>query len=227
MVTLPNFSTSSSSTTTGTSSGASNTTTSARPTYTATEIYAFNPDAPIHLLPLQAAGLVFRLGGSPAAYCPSWVERVGGCSDTSVTTFNNCSLVSYWSSVVLIVKANHVQTTWVPGGQSVYLAPDGSLRYTQPHSQYIIPGSLICPLSFTEVRDSDASKVLVAGFGSTGFMACPMLSSNRVRQQWQVYANTVNASVPLRHGNSSSCFDFEAIGIEKTMDASEIAWEYV
>lgn len=114
----------------------------------------------------------------------------------------------------------------MPGGQDIYLAPDGSLRYTPPHSVYMVPGSLSCPLSFTKAKDSDASEVMVAGFGATGFMACPMLSSKRVPQQWQVYANTLNASVPLRHGNSSSCWVFEAVGIEKQISHYAAAWEY-
>lgn len=89
----------------------------------------------------------------------------------------------------------------------------------------MMPGSILCPLSFTSVRDSDATKVMVAGFGATTFMACPMLSSMNVKQQWQVYANTPNASVPLRQGNSSSCWPFEAVGIEK--EVALPAWQYV
>ena len=109
----------------------------------------------------------------------------------------------------------------------MYLAPDGSLRYTQPHSQFIAPGSLICPLTYTQATGSDASEVLIAGFDAAGFMACPMLNSTTVREHWQVYANIPNATVPLIHGDRSSCLDFEVVGIEKAMDGCEIAWEYV
>lgn len=89
----------------------------------------------------------------------------------------------------------------------------------------MVPGSVLCPLSFTQVQDSDASEVMVAGFGATAFMACPMLSSSQVKQHWQIYANTPNASVPLRQGNSSACWTFEAVGIEKELSAP--TWEYV
>lgn len=98
-ITLPTPSTSTSSSSYLTTSSGSNTTTSAKPTYTATQLYAFNPDSPVHLLPFQAAGLVFRLGGVNAAYCPSYVERIGGCSNTNITTMSNCSLVSSYRSL--------------------------------------------------------------------------------------------------------------------------------
>lgn len=66
-----------------------------RPTYTATEVYAFKPGSPIHLLPFQAKGQIFRLNDSPGIYCPSFVEKQGGCSmETNITGINGCALVS-------------------------------------------------------------------------------------------------------------------------------------
>lgn len=71
------------------------TTSTSKPTYTATQVYAFRPNSPIHLLPFQAAGYVFRLGGHNAAYCPSFAEKQGGCTmPTNITGINTCSLVS-------------------------------------------------------------------------------------------------------------------------------------
>lgn len=65
------------------------------PTYTATVVYAFKPDSPIHLQPFQAKGSIFRLADSPGIYCPSFVQRDGGCSmDSNTTGINGCSLVS-------------------------------------------------------------------------------------------------------------------------------------
>lgn len=120
------------------------------------------------------------------------------------------------------------QSTAVSGGQQIYLAPDGSLRYIQAHSMNMRSGSLQCPLSFTQVRDdSDASQIMISGFGSRGFMACPMLSSQSGQQQWQVYANIPNATVPLLRSNASSCLEFEAIGVEKELGHSPAAWQYI
>ncbi|KAK5090842.1 hypothetical protein LTR05_001019 [Lithohypha guttulata] len=187
------------------------TSSTSKPTYTATEIYAVRPGAPFHMIPFQAAGGVFRLGGGNAAYCPLYAEKLGACeARTNITGINGCSL-----------------STVVPGGQSIYLAPDGELKYTPPHSAYMVPGSISCPLSYTEVRDSDASEVRIAGFGATSFMACPMLTTTRVKQQWQVYANTLNASTPLRHENDTTCWVFEAVGVEKQLSHFAATWEYV
>jgi len=67
-----------------------------KPTYTATEVYAFKPESPIHLLPFQAKGSIFRLADSPGIYCPSFVQQDGGCSmDSNFTGINGCSLVSH------------------------------------------------------------------------------------------------------------------------------------
>ncbi len=72
-----------------------------KPTYTATEVYAYKPESPIHLLPFQAKGQIFRLGDTPGVYCPSFVERQGGCSmDTNLTGINGCSLVSSAQCIV-------------------------------------------------------------------------------------------------------------------------------
>lgn len=71
-----------------------------RPTYSATEVYAFKPGSPIHLLPFQAKGQIFRLGDTPGTYCPSFVERQGGCNmDSNITGINGCSLVSSETSL--------------------------------------------------------------------------------------------------------------------------------
>lgn len=71
---------------------------------------------------------------------------------------------------------------------------------------------------------------MISGFGSTGFMACPMLvtTNSQAKQQWQVYANTLNASTPMPNRNSSApCWPFEAVGIEKQLGKPAAAWEYV
>lgn len=112
------------------------------------------------------------------------------------------------------------------GGQQVYLDPDGSLRFTASHSAAIAPGSISCPLK-SEIFNSELSEVLVSGFGATTFMACPMINSTRVPEQWQVYANIPNATVPLLHANSSSCLAFEAIGVKVDLGDSPAAYGYV
>jgi len=64
------------------------------PTYTATELRAIKPGSEIHLLPLNARGLTFQLGGDPAAYCPTQIEEKGAtCPPGNITAVNGCSMV--------------------------------------------------------------------------------------------------------------------------------------
>jgi hypothetical protein len=66
----------------------------------------------------------------------------------------------------------------VPGGQQVYVAPDGALSYTQAHSAYIPPGSIVDGFSRTEGEQ----------FGNLAFkdglIACPTEDSG-----YQVFGN--------------------------------------
>lgn len=68
------------------------------PVYTATQLYAYREDSPIHLLPLQARGLYFQLGGLPTTVCPSFVED---CPPGVLTGINQCELVSGVPSEIL------------------------------------------------------------------------------------------------------------------------------
>lgn len=79
------------------------TSSTSKPTYTATEIYAVRPGTPFHMMPFQAAGGVFRLGGGNAAYCPLYAEKLGACeARTNITGINGCSLVSPRTSSLLV-----------------------------------------------------------------------------------------------------------------------------
>lgn len=114
----------------------------------------------------------------------------------------------------------------VPGGQQIYLSPDGQLKYTAPHSAFMTPGAIACPLVFhTRVDEIGNAEVTTYGFDATGFMACPMLS-NAAYQQWQVYANLPNATVPLLHHNASECTSFVMRGVNVLLGDKPAAWQY-
>jgi hypothetical protein len=114
--------------------------------------------SPVHLLPLQARGGKFYLGGGPpSSYCP--VEVVGDACPPGNTTV----LVGGDKTLSLGVV--------VPGGQEVYIGPDGAMSYTVAHSVFVPEGS---------VRDQwsrEAPATPTQGFGylnfETGFVACP------------------------------------------------------
>lgn len=64
---------------------------SSKPVYTFTQLYAYRENSPIHLLPVQARGLYFQLGGLPTTVCPDFVED---CPPGILTGINQCELVS-------------------------------------------------------------------------------------------------------------------------------------
>lgn len=74
---------------------------SSGPTYTATQLYAYREDSPIHLLPIQARGLYFQLGGLPTTACPS---NVKDCPPGVITGMNQCELVSASSNTILLLS---------------------------------------------------------------------------------------------------------------------------
>lgn len=88
------------------------------------------------------------------------------------------------------------------------------------------PDSIQCPLSFKEYGD-DVSEASIHGFGATSFMACPMIGNEQIPQQWEVYANITNATVPLRNATTAPCLSFEAIGVKYNLGKTSAAFEYV
>lgn len=88
------------------------------------------------------------------------------------------------------------------------------------------PGSIQCPLAFEEYGDN-VSEALIHGFGAKGFMACPMIGDVQIPEQWEVYADVPNTTVPLRGRNASSCLSFEAIGVNYNLGNNPAAFGYL
>ncbi|PYI03829.1 hypothetical protein BO78DRAFT_421273 [Aspergillus sclerotiicarbonarius CBS 121057] len=140
--------------------------------------------SPIHLLPLNAAGGAFYLGGKTSSYCP----LDSGCPAGTETTFAG-------DGSALAVE--------VPGGQEVYVNPSGALSFTVPHSAYIPTGSSTGPFTYTPGKEGALGSWT---FGK-GFMACPDKDN-----KWQVFASSQNATVPS--GNVSDCLGFDAMAVK-------------
>jgi hypothetical protein len=130
--------------------------------------------SPIHFRGLTARGGKFYLGGpGPTSYCP--VEVVGAACPPGNSTVLAGGDETLSMGVI------------VPGGQQVYVAPDGALSYTQAHSAYIPPGS---------VRDGFSREQPTGGqsFGylnfDTGFVACPAANAT---EGYQVFGQVDGA----------------------------------
>ncbi|OOF95863.1 hypothetical protein ASPCADRAFT_207198 [Aspergillus carbonarius ITEM 5010] len=137
--------------------------------------------SPIHLLPLNAAGGAFYLGGETSSYCPI----ASGCPAGTETVFAG-------DGSSLDVE--------VPGGQQVYVNPSGALSFTVPHSAYIPTGSSTGPFTYSP------SKPFGTWSYGKGFMACPTKDS-----KWQVFAASQNATVPSGNVSDCLGFDALAV----------------
>ncbi|KAJ5205332.1 hypothetical protein N7491_004045 [Penicillium cf. griseofulvum] len=166
--------------------------------------------SPVHLLPLNAAGTYFWLGGHAHTYSP-----IPGVPNTNQTVIAN----------------SHFLDVEVPGGQAIYIDDKGALRFTSPHSAYEPAGSSDGPFVYTP--GSSFGHWNYKGQGASGFMACPTTNSavgHRSRRgvasapKWQVYAALQNATVPS--GNVGDCLGFDALAISVNT-TSPVAWEYI
>jgi hypothetical protein len=153
--------------------------------------------SPVHLQPLTARGGKFYLGGpGPSSYCP--VEVVGDAcppGNTTVLAGGNGGL-----SLGVIV----------PGGQQVYVAPDGSLSYTVAHSAYIPPGSIVDQFSREAPAEGQAFGYL--NF-ETGFVACPAGEGQGYKVFGQVQGGTYGPD----------CLGFNALTVAGDKPG---AWQY-
>jgi hypothetical protein len=154
--------------------------------------------SPIHFQPMNARGGNFFIGGKgPSSYCP--VETVGAenCPPGNTTTFAGGNQTLSLGVVV-------------PGGQQVYVAADGALSYTVPHSAYIPPGSTVTGFSRTASPTSDLFGYLN---WEGGFIACPGSADDG----WKVYGQIANGTF------SDECLGFSAIAAPVSAPA---AWQY-
>jgi len=167
---------------------------------TAFTVMSVRSGSPIQYLALNAAGQKFWLGGNTASYCP--------------TTVNPCP-----PGNVTVILGGYSMDTEVPGGQQIYVAPDGSLSFTQAHSIYIPTGSALGP--FTVTAGVPDARYSFTGWGASGFMACPNTASDPT--SWQVFAALQNATVPTK--NVNDCLGFDALALNYT--GTVPAWQYI
>ncbi|KAF2028762.1 hypothetical protein EK21DRAFT_113618 [Setomelanomma holmii] len=158
-------------------------------------VIAARSASPIHLSTLTARGLKFYLGGGPpATYC-----AVTACPPGNTTV-----LAGGDNTLSMAVD--------VPGGQQVYIAPDGALSYTQAHSAYIPPGSVVD--GFSREYPAAGQQFGYLNF-ETGFVACP--TANQTANGWQVFGQVDGATF------GPECLGFDALTIATDTIS---AWQY-
>ncbi|KAM0803759.1 hypothetical protein BDR22DRAFT_818450 [Usnea florida] len=145
---------------------------------------------------VKADGLVFRIGGGPpATYCPDEVSQVSQCPPGSETDFTcdsgYCSL-----------------NVEVPGGQQVYVAPNGAVSYTSAHSGIAPPGSSFSGFSLSND---------VLSFGNSDFYVCPPVDGTYDPQLYVGYDSIVART---------SCYEVEVVTAPGN-NTGFSAWQYI
>ncbi|MBE7180532.1 MAG: hypothetical protein INR71_04845 [Terriglobus roseus] len=102
----------------------------------------------------------------------------------------------------------------VPGGQQVYVAADGALGFTPPHSGAVPEGAALT--GFSEEKGAGEGALGHLSWGR-GFVACPHDGTPANATVWKVYGTKKGSKV------SKDCLGFDFL----TSSAKEVgAWEY-
>ncbi|KAH0349346.1 hypothetical protein KCU81_g2962, partial [Aureobasidium melanogenum] len=151
--------------------------------------------------PIQASGGSFWIGKNASTSCPSNVNPCPAGNSTSFTSSGNGLLYL---------------NTEVPGGQQVYIRPDGLLTYTQPHSASAPSGS-----TFSGFEISPQNQM--AKFYD--FWLCSEDATDKAYRIWLEYRDSKGAITQNGKTGKNACtlVNLLASDVKKEGPA---AWEY-
>ncbi|KAK3078548.1 hypothetical protein LTS18_007237 [Coniosporium uncinatum] len=153
--------------------------------------------SPIHFNTVSANGGTFWLQKPTSTYCPEGIDGL------TCPVGNNQTLFAGGEGTLAL-------SVVVPGGQQVYIAPDGKLSFTQAHSAYIPTGSIRDGFS----RDWRPAQNLGFLQWTNGFVACP---ANGTSGPYQIYGARDDVTLP------ENCLGFSMIA---TNSSGVGAWQY-
>ncbi|KAF3921984.1 hypothetical protein ABW20_dc0104473 [Dactylellina cionopaga] len=162
--------------------------------------------SPIHFGRVDASGQKFYIGlERPSSYCPTPPVSPKDCPSG-----NSTSLA--WN------EYGPYMNVLVPGGQRLYIAPDGSLSYTQAHSASMPPGSITEGFTLGPKQENTLRSI---SHTSGGFIACPVKKNVG---PWMVFVGKVTDKV-VPSGHAADCLGFSNNGIEFKSERFG-AWQY-
>lgn len=146
-------------------------------------LIAIRPGTPIQNQAIVANNLKFWVGKKTTSYCPldddacppgTDTYLIGGDGSLGLNVLVPGGQRGTFCSI-LIQSTDSIKVLTVIR-DSVYIAADGALCFTQAHSQYIPPGSI------TDGFYIDNGRL----YWENGFSACPVEDQDLV---WQIFAN--------------------------------------
>ncbi|KAI4152142.1 MAG: hypothetical protein L6R39_001893 [Caloplaca ligustica] len=174
-------------------------------------IKAYNSESPIHLMDINASNDKFFVGNITGSSCPP--------------TIPNCPVGNVTALQVTSTGGAHLYAG-VPGGQAIYVGPQGQLRFN--NARVPIP-SVATKIEFALSPNPippppGISAFVFSGVGkASGYLACPITPQG----PWQVFvdlASLQDSWVP--GGDISNCTGFDALAADY-MNPVPAAYEYV
>ncbi|KAI8950452.1 hypothetical protein F4801DRAFT_549135 [Xylaria longipes] len=127
---------------------------------------------------INASGGKFYINRNTSTYCPDGVSGLN-CSAFSGT---GTTLVTGSSTTTMSLDVT------VPGGQQVYIAPDGSLSYTQAHSASMPANSIVVGFSRQQSEAFGAPVYLYSA--DQYWYLCPVTEGEPRERTYQIFAST-------------------------------------
>ncbi|KAL5364213.1 hypothetical protein BJX96DRAFT_168116 [Aspergillus floccosus] len=153
--------------------------------------------------PLNANGGSFWTGKPTSSYCP---DNIPQCKTVNATSF--------------VVQDDRVLlNAVVPGGQQVYVSPQGQLTYTPPHSAYIPTGSLTSLASWSAASGASFLNPFLTFWLCNTDAAHPDAWS-----VWLEYTNGTTGAITNNGSNGSNACT--RIALEAKPYQGDAAWEF-
>ncbi|KAI1460308.1 hypothetical protein F4805DRAFT_454733 [Annulohypoxylon moriforme] len=149
---------------------------------------------------INASGGKFYINNGTSAYCPDEVEEL------------DCSLYPGTRTVFSGGNDTLFLDVGVPGGQQVYIAKDGSLSYTGPHSGAIPEGSTVT--GWQRQQSESFGAPIVLANNNHFWNLCPVSEGEPRERTYQVYVGQTQ----------KGCVN---TGVRTYTTEGPNAWEYI
>ncbi|KAI2607104.1 uncharacterized protein GGS25DRAFT_319008 [Hypoxylon fragiforme] len=149
---------------------------------------------------INASGGKFYVNKNTSAYCPSGVENL------------DCSAYPGTKTVFRGGNDTMFLDAAVPGGQQVYVAADGSLSYTVPHSGALPEGA--SATGFQRERSESFGAPVTLSQAGKAWLMCPVSEGEPRERTYQIFVD---------HTDLEDCL---YSGMRTYTDEGD-AWEYV
>ncbi|XXG98222.1 hypothetical protein Hte_004544 [Hypoxylon texense] len=150
---------------------------------------------------INASGGKFWVNRGTSAYCPEGIEGL------------DCTL--YPGSRTVFGGGNNTVSldVSVPGGQQVYVAPDGALSYTTAHSAFMPNGSIVT--GFSRTRSESFGAPVNWGMDGHSWLICPVGEGEPREKTYQLFS--------LAGNQKEGCL---LTGVRTYTSSGPDAWQY-